>query len=183
MQFWARFRGFRRGDVDAAAPRCRCWPCVGAPDAHRSGAQIRDWGEADDHRRIGGFAEDRRRASRPAGARRLADCNPRHRLSWVLLAAGPSMPGLCVLCVLCGSSLSQQQQQQQNNHREHRAEQTDGRQQGDRQLRCASGGAWIRDWGEADDRRRIDGFAEDRRRASGREDACRAAWPSVAPTP
>jgi hypothetical protein len=78
---------------------------------------------------------------------RLADCSPRQRVSRVLLAAGPSMSGLCVLCVLCGSSLSQQQQPQQNNHRghrRHRAEQTEGRQQGDRQPRCASGGVAFR---------------------------------------
>ena len=43
--------------------------------------------------------------------------------------------------------------------------------------------AWIRVRGEADDRRRIDGFVEDRPRASGREDARRAAQPFVTQTP
>jgi hypothetical protein len=115
-------------------------------EARRSAAWTAGWGDADDLGRTGGFTNARRRVPGRAVALGLADCNPLHRVSRALLAAGPLLSGLGVLCVLCGSSLSQQQQQQNNHrgHRDHRAEQTEGRQQGDRQLHCASGGVAFR---------------------------------------
>ena len=46
-----------------------------------------------------------RQESASRNARRLADCNPLPRVSWVLLAAALLVSLLCVLCVLCGSYL------------------------------------------------------------------------------
>jgi membrane protein YqaA with SNARE-associated domain len=82
---------------------------------------MRGWGEAFDRKRIGGFADARRRTPGRAGALRLADCNQLPRDCWVLLVAGLLVPGLCVLCVLCGSFLLLLLKLlKQNNHREHR---------------------------------------------------------------
>jgi hypothetical protein len=145
------------------APPCR--EESASRDERRCGAWIRGWGEAIGCRRIGGLADARQGASGCTGALRLADCNQLPRVSWVLLAAGLLVSGLCVLCVLCGSFLLLllllllQKQNNHREHREHRAEQsraeesraeqsgagpTEVRQQHERPLRCAPGGVACR---------------------------------------
>ena len=86
-----------------------------------------------------GFSQTRR-SSRPRslrhGTRGLADCSPLPRVSWVLLAAGLLVSGLCVLCVLCGSFLLLLEKQ--NNHREHREHRAEQRRDEQGQRRCGS---------------------------------------------
>ena len=98
------------GRGDGAAPPRRDEKSM-SRNARRAGAWIAVRGEADDRRRIGGFAKARPPVSGREDIQRLADCNPLHRVSWVLIAAGAVVSGLCVLCALRGSSLSQRQKQ------------------------------------------------------------------------